>query len=60
MSISDKRHTIKLETLTPIHIGSGTFLQNNVEFVRSDQTLYIIDPQKLLTIIGTEKLDDWV
>lgn len=60
MSISDKRHTIKLETLTPIHIGSGAFLQNNVEFVRSNRSLYIIDPQKLLSIIGIDNLDNWV
>ena len=60
MSISDKRHTIKLEALTPIHIGSGAFLQNNVEFVRSDRSLYIIDPQKLLSIIGIDNLDNWV
>lgn len=60
MSISDKRHTIKLETLTPVHIGSGAFLQNNVEFVKDYKDIYIIDPKKVLEIIGIDKLDYWV
>ena len=60
MSISDKRHTIKLETLTPVHIGSGAFLQNNVEFVKDNKDIYIIDPKKILEIIGIDKLDYWV
>ncbi len=65
MSISDKRHTIKLETLTPVHIGSGAFLQNNVEFVEDknedgDSDIYIIDPVKVVDIIGVHNIDTWV
>ena len=65
MNISDKRHTIKLETLTPVHIGSGAFLQNNVEFVEDknengDSDIYIIDPAKVVDIIGIPNIDTWV
>lgn len=60
MSATDKRHNVKLETLTPVHIGSGLFLQNNIEFVKHNNYIYIIDPRKLIDIIGIEKLDYWV
>lgn len=64
-SITDKRHTIKLETLGPIHIGSGNLLQNNIELVEDNKSngvsdLYVIDAKKVLDIIGIDKIDTWV
>lgn len=57
--------TVKIETLTPVHIGSGEFLQNNLDFIcgkdkNGDKWLYVIDDRKVLELIGTKHLDDWV
>ena len=57
--------TVKIETLTPVHIGSGEFLQNNLDFLcgkdeAGDKWLYVIDDRKVLELIGTKHLDDWV
>lgn len=65
MSATDKRHNVKLETLTPVHIGSGNLLQNNVEFVEDNigedgSDIYIIDPAKVINLIGVENIDTWV
>lgn len=55
---------VKVHTLTPIHIGSGQFLKNNSEFVgyKDSRGLHIsvVDPKKILDIIGIEKINDWV
>lgn len=55
---------VKIQTLTPIHIGSGNFLRNNSDFVQyhdgEDSYIYVIDPKKILDLIGVEHLDDWV
>ena len=60
MNITDKRHIVKIETLTPVHVGNGEFLQNNAEFIKNNNNIYIIDPGKLLDIIGEERVDYWV
>ena len=55
---------IKITTLTPVHIGSGNFLQYNSEFVpfqhKGQHYLGIIDERKILELIGVEHLNDWV
>lgn len=53
---------VKLKTLTSVHVGSGRLLQNNLEFLNSDdgEKLYILDDQKILQFIGNEHLDDWL
>ncbi len=55
---------VKIQTITPVHIGNGNFLRHNSDFVtwRGDDQSYIgiIDPKKMLSIIGVEHLDDWV
>lgn len=55
---------VKITTLTPIHIGNGNFLQNNTDFVAyksaNDSYFSIIDPQKVLDLIGIEHIADWV
>ena len=55
---------VKIETLTPIHIGNGNFLQRNADFVLSsqggDSFIHVIDPKKILDFIGVEHIDDWV
>lgn len=55
---------IQITTLTPVHIGSGNFLQYNTEFVRTTtstgQFLRVIDDRKILDLIGEEHLNDWL
>ncbi len=55
---------IKIRTLTPVHIGSGEYLKNNLDFVQykdgEDSYLSILDLNKILSFIGVERIDDWV
>ena len=55
---------IELKTITPIHIGNGNFLQNNADFVvyreDGDSFIDVIDPRKVLALVGEEHLDDWM
>ena len=51
---------IKIETITPVHIGSGNMLKNNNDFVVDNKDIYIIDPAKILQLIGEENLKGWV
>lgn len=54
---------IKIETLTCLHIGSGNLLQNGNDFVKGDydgeSCLGIIDPSKVLNIIGEKNINRW-
>lgn len=51
---------IKIKALTPVHIGSGNFLQNGTEYIRDKEYLGVIDERKLLQIIGEDKIEMWV
>jgi len=54
---------IKIETLTPVHIGSGRDLSANTEILQFGEEnktiLVVIDEEKVLNIIGTENIDKW-
>ncbi|MCU0445277.1 MAG: type III-A CRISPR-associated RAMP protein Csm5 [Microscillaceae bacterium] len=53
---------ITLQTLTPLHIGSGKEYQGNFEFVyfAKENKIAIIDDEKVFEIIGKANLDEWV
>ena len=55
---------VKIQTLTPVHIGSGEFLKNNSDFVvykeGNDSFISIISPKKILELIGIDHINDWV
>lgn len=60
---------IRIRTLTAIHVGSGETLMNNNDFFIDEDTyrkeakgkiIGIIDPKKVLEIIGTENIDMWL
>lgn len=55
---------IKIKLLTPVHVGSGVFLQNNTDFVTTKDSenyyIRIIDDKKILELIGVEHLNDWL
>lgn len=55
---------IKIEVLSPVHIGSGNLLQNNTDFVTysdgDDNYISIVDDRKILELIGVDHLNDWL
>lgn len=55
---------IKLTTITPVHIGNGNVLRNNIDFVQEnldgDNYIGIIDPNRLWKHIGPERMDAWI
>lgn len=53
---------IKLETLSPIHIGSGIQYQGNAEYLYFDKekAVVVADESKILDIICTENIHIWV
>lgn len=56
--------SITLKTITPIHIGSGEFLQNNADFVAykkgTDAFISVVDSRKVLKLVGEEHVQDWL
>ena len=55
---------MKLETLTSLHIGSGNMLQKDSDFVfgkdaEEQSVVYVINPRKVLALIGEENVDAW-
>ncbi len=54
---------IKIETLTPVHIGSGNFISNSelIEFQDGDDSYVgIVSPEKILKLVGEVNINNWV
>ena len=55
---------IKIETLTPVHIGSGNFLYYNTDFVKvninREPYLAVISEEKIWKLIGEQHLGKWL
>ena len=55
---------IKIETLTPVHIGSGNVLYNNTDFVQvkiNQKThIAVISEEKIWKLLGEQHLDNWL
>ena len=51
-----------IETLTPLHTGSGRMLQGNTEYLyfSDSATVSVIDEHKILALIGAENMDKWL
>ena len=45
---------IKIETLSPIHIGNGTFLQKGNDYIVEEDYINVLSLDKLGKIIGTD------
>lgn len=45
--MASERKTIKLQTLTPVHIGSGEILKENFDYIKDNRFVYILDSKKL-------------
>lgn len=54
--------SITLKTLTPIHVGSGREFMGNFEYLYFEEhkCVAVIDDKKLLQLIGTENIEQWV
>ena len=57
-------NNINIETLTPVHIGSGRSLNPNFEYIfhrkNAPKILSVIDDSKVLDVIGEEYLGQWL
>lgn len=53
---------LKIETLTPLHVGSGRTLQGNTEYLHfaDHRQVAVVDERKVLDIIGEENLNQWL
>ena len=49
----------KLTTITPCHIGSGSTLNRNVDFVSDGAYFGVIDPRKIFDIVGENGIAGW-
>lgn len=63
--MEDKKYKLEVSTLTPIHIGSGVFLQYNTDYYSYKDTsdnfmIGVVNDKKVLEAIGKEHLNDWV
>ena len=45
---------IKIETLSQIHIGNGSFLQEGNDYIADDDYIYVLNVDKLGSIIGED------
>ena len=50
--------TVQIETLSPVHVGSGVELQSNFEYLyfADENCLVVIDDAKVLDILGEDNL----
>lgn len=51
---------VSITTLTPTHIGSGAKPIREVDFLLFGEQLAMLDPEKILGIIGAEQVHQWV
>jgi CRISPR type III-A-associated RAMP protein Csm5 len=52
--------SVKIKTLTPVHIGSGRVLTRDIEFLKMGGEIGIVDEKKVLGVIGEENIPLWV
>ena len=55
---------VKIETLTPVHIGSGNFLYYNTDFVQvninREPHIAVISEEKIWKLLGEQHLEKWL
>jgi len=55
---------INIETLTPVHVGSGNLLYNNTDFVQvnigGEPHIAVISEDKIWKLLGEQHLDKWL
>ena len=55
---------IKIETLTPVHVGSGNLLYHNTDFVQvnigKEPHIVVISEEKIWQLLGERHIDNWL
>lgn len=53
---------VRIETLSQVHIGNGFFLQEGNDFLADGNYIYVLNMDKLGTVIGTDQaiIQQWV
>jgi len=53
---------IKIQTLTPVHIGSGREIQSGYEYAyfRDEQKVALLDSEKIIKLIGEDQIGAWI
>ena len=51
---------LNIQTLTPLHIGSGRELGYNFDYLKFGKEIAVTDSKKILGILGTENIGQWV
>lgn len=51
-----------IQTLTPLHVGSGNTYQGNFDYVwfQQEKAVAVLDEEKVLGIIGKENISQWI
>lgn len=49
--MESERKTIKLQTLTPVHIGSGEILKENFDYIKNGTFIHVLDRKKLFRLL---------
>lgn len=59
--MSQSVHTLHIETLTPVHVGSGRNLRGNFDYAIFDNSqIALLDERKIFDFIGREQLPTWL
>ena len=55
---------VKIETLSPVHVGSGNLLYNNTDFIHDnvggEPYVTVISEKKVWKLLGEQHLDNWL
>lgn len=56
---------VKIETLTPVHVGSGNLLYNKSDFITekssgNDTTIVVISPDKIGKLMSDDKVENFI
>lgn len=46
-----ERKKIKLQTLTPVHIGNGEILKENFDYIKNGTSIHVLDRKKLFRLL---------
>ena len=51
---------LNIQTLTPLHIGSGRELGHNFDYLKFDTQMAVTDSQLVLQVLGEDNISQWV
>jgi len=60
--MSQSTHTLQIETLTPVHVGSGRNLRGNFDYsiFSQEKQIAMLDERKIFDLIGRDQLPVWL